>query len=122
MSGGILRYLRKSPEMRLRLLAIRTHWLPLKGRPTDHGEIDAYGAICGLRLGRLHRGDDHHGAVDLLRSAVPDGQKLAAQLQRLLSLKDAAHYGIVVISARNTADAKRWATQIVERATEESER
>lgn len=84
--------------------------------------IAAADAICGLRLGRLHRGDDHHGAVELLRSAAPDGPKLAAHLQRLLSLKDAAHYGIDVISARNTADAKRWAAHLVERAAEESER
>jgi hypothetical protein len=84
--------------------------------------IAAADAICGLRLGQLHRGDDHRGAVDLLRSATPDGQKLAAQLQRLLTMKDAAHYGIVLVSARNAADARRWSAQLVSRAVEESER
>ncbi|HUD77381.1 MAG TPA: hypothetical protein VMR00_05990 [Streptosporangiaceae bacterium] len=60
--------------------------------------------------------------MDLLRSATPDGQKLAAQLQRLLTMKDAAHYGIVLVSARNAADARRWSAQLVSRAVEESER
>ena len=32
--------------------------------------IAAADAICGLRLGRLHRGDDHRGAIDLLRAIV----------------------------------------------------
>lgn len=84
--------------------------------------IAASDAICGLRLGRLHRGDDHRGAVDLIRAATKDGAKLAAQLQRLLTLKDAAHYGMVLISARNAADAMKWAAFLVQRAAEESER
>jgi hypothetical protein len=84
--------------------------------------IAASDAICGLRLGRLHRGDDHRGAVDLIRSTTKDGPKLAAQLQRLLTLKDAAHYGMVLISARNATDAMKWAAFLVRRAAEESER
>ena len=84
--------------------------------------IAASDAICGLRLGRLHRGDDHRRAVDLIRSATKDGPKLAAQLQRLLTLKDAAHYGMVLISARNATDVMKWAAFLVHRATEESER
>lgn len=84
--------------------------------------IAASDAICGLRLGRVHRGDDHRGAADLIRSATKDGPKLAAQLQRLLTLKDAAHYGMVLISARNTTDAMKWAAFLVHRAAEESER
>jgi len=78
--------------------------------------IAASDAICGLRLGRLHRGDDHRGAVDLIRRATKDGPKLAAQLQRLLTLKDAAHYGMILISARNATDAMKWATFLVQRA------
>jgi len=39
--------------------------------------IAAPNAICGLRLGRLHRGDDHQGAVDLIRDATKDGAKRA---------------------------------------------
>ena len=84
--------------------------------------IAASDAICGIRLGHLHRGDDHRGAEDLLRTATPDGQKLATNLGRLLSLKDAAHYGVLVVAPRKANDAKRWAAHLVERAVEEVER
>lgn len=84
--------------------------------------IAASDALCGLRLGYVHRGEDHRAAADLLQQATPDGAKLAADLRRLLSLKDAAHYGMLLVSARNASDAKKWAARLVERATEESER
>jgi hypothetical protein len=84
--------------------------------------IAASGAICGLRLGRIHRGDDHRGAQDLLQEATPDGPKLAANLGRLLSLKDAAHYGVLVVAPGKASEALRWASHLVERATEEAER
>lgn len=84
--------------------------------------IAASDAICGMRLGRIHRGDEHTGAQDLLRQATQDGGRLAAQLGRLLSLKDAAHYGVQVVSSRNASDATRWAARLVERAREETER
>jgi hypothetical protein len=84
--------------------------------------IAASDAICGIRLGRIHRGEDHQGAQDMLRKATPDGDRLAAQLGRLLSLKDAAHYGVQVISSRNATDATKWASRLVERAREETER
>jgi hypothetical protein len=79
-------------------------------------------AICGIRLGRMHRGDDHRGAQDLLQQATADGKKLAMTLGRLLSVKHAAHYGVMVVSARNATDARKWAAFLVQRATEESER
>ena len=79
-------------------------------------------AICGARLGRIHRGDDHRGAQDLLQQATSDGKKLATILGRLLSIKDAAHYGVIVVSARNATDAKKWAALLIERAAEEAER
>lgn len=84
--------------------------------------IAASDAICGARLGRIHRGEDHLGAQDMLREATPDGDKLATQLGRLLSLKDAAHYGVQVVSSRNATDATKWASRLVERAREETER
>ena len=84
--------------------------------------IAASDAICGIRLSRIHRGDDHLGAQDLLRRATQDGSKLASQLGRLLSFKDAAHYGVQVVSTRNATDAIKWAERLVERAREESER
>jgi hypothetical protein len=84
--------------------------------------IAASDAICGIRLGRMHRGEDHRGAQDLLQQATPDGKKLTMTLGRLLSIKDASHYGIIVVSARNATDARKWAALLVQRATEESER
>jgi hypothetical protein len=84
--------------------------------------IAASDAICGAKLGRIHRGEDHLGAQDMLRRATPDGDKLATQLGRLLSLKDAAHYGVQVVSSRNATDATKWASRLVDRAREETER
>jgi hypothetical protein len=70
----------------------------------------------------MHRGDVHTGAQHLLRQATRDFSKLAAQLGRLLSLKDAAHYGVQVVPSRQATDATRWAARLVERAREETER
>lgn len=84
--------------------------------------IAASDAICGARLGHIHRGDDHLGAQDLLRQATPDGAELANYLGRLLSVKNAAHYGVQVVSARNATDATKWAARLVERARQETER
>lgn len=84
--------------------------------------IAASDSICCVRLRFRHRGDDHRGAADLLRSATPDGRELSATLLRLLDLNDEAHYGIMLVSARKAHDALRWATRLVERATQEIER
>lgn len=72
-------------------------------------------STCGKRLRKVHRGDDHRGAGDLLRTAVPDGKKLATKLGRLLDLKDEAHYGIFFVSARKASDAVRAARTLVGR-------
>jgi len=84
--------------------------------------IAASDTICCARLRVRHRGDDHRGAADLLRRATPDGAELAAALLRLLDLKDAAHYGVMIVAASKARDAHRWATRLVERAGEEAER
>lgn len=67
--------------------------------------IAASDCICCIRLRSRHRGDDHRGAAELLRRATPDGNELAATLLRLLDLKDAAHYGVMVVAARKARDA-----------------
>lgn len=84
--------------------------------------IAAGDAMCTARLGRIHRGDDHRGAAELLREAVPDGKKVAATFQRLIDLKDEAHYGFTIVSAQRARNAVRWAAQLVSRAQEELER
>jgi hypothetical protein len=84
--------------------------------------IAASDSICCTRLGLRHRGDDHRGAAELLRQATPDGAELAATLLRLLDLKDAAHYGVIVVAARKARDALRWTRLLVDRANQEAER
>jgi hypothetical protein len=84
--------------------------------------IAASDAICCIRLGCRHRGDDHRRAAELLRTATPDGGELAKTLLRLLDLKDAAHYGVLVVASRKARDAVRWSGRLVDRARQESER
>ena len=84
--------------------------------------IAASDAICCVRPGCRHRGDDHRGVAELLRTATPDGTELAKALLRLLDLKDAAHYGVMVVATRKARDATRWSTRLVNRARQESER
>jgi hypothetical protein len=84
--------------------------------------IAAADAICAIRLTRIHRGEDHRGAAELLREATPDGDKLAATLLRLLDVKDQAHYGVMVVAPQRTRDVIKWARLLVNRAREEAER
>lgn len=83
--------------------------------------IGASDALCCLRLGCRHRGDDHRGAVALVKQATPDGPKMAMTLTRLLDIKDAAHYGIHLVDRRAATNAVRWAKIMVARAREELE-
>ena len=84
--------------------------------------IAAGDAICCPRLTCRHRGDDHRSASLLLKTATPDGAKLATTLGRLLDIKDEAHYGVIHVSTRKANDAVRWAGLLVNRASEEVER
>lgn len=79
-------------------------------------------AICAVRHGEIHREDDHRSASAMLAGATPDGDRLASTFSRLIDLKDEAHYGLTVVSAKRATDAIRWARQIVDRAREEVER
>ncbi len=79
-------------------------------------------AICGIRLGQIHRGDDHRGASAQLKAAVPDGDKLARLFVRLIDLKDEAHYGLFLVPPARARLAVRWATQLVSRGKIETER
>ena len=84
--------------------------------------IAASDAICCVRLGRYHRGEDHRRATELLQAATPDGRELAIRLERLVRLKDTAHYGATLVTPTNANLAVRWARQLVSRAQEEFER
>ena len=84
--------------------------------------VAASDAICARRLGRIHRGEDHRAASELLKQSTPDGAKLASTFLRIIDVKDEAHYGVFVLSAREARDTVRWARTLVDRAREEIER
>ena len=48
--------------------------------------------------------------------------ELAVRLERLLGLKDTAHYGATLVAPANANLAVRWARLLVDRAQEELER
>ncbi len=55
-----------------------------------HAGINAADAVTGMRLGVRAAGQDHDGAVALLRTAGPDGVAVAKALGRLLVMKTRA--------------------------------
>lgn len=79
--------------------------------------IAASDAACCARLGRRFRGQDHAGAVDLVRTVQPDGAALAKDLARLLAIKDNVHYGALVISLPDAKAAVTWARRMVDTVT-----
>jgi hypothetical protein len=102
-------------ESRVEFLAVATGLAVLAG-------IAACDALTCLRVSRIHRGQNHQEAADLLERATPDGAKLASVLRRLLDLKDASHYGVPALSRTKATDAIKWARTLVKRAQQESER
>lgn len=76
--------------------------------------IAASDAICCTRLRRRHRGQDHAGAVPLLRSVEPEGRNLADDLATVLAIKDPAHYGIAFVTEAKLRTTIRAATRLVE--------
>ncbi len=72
--------------------------------------IAAADALCCIRLGRRSRDADHSAAVELL--AQVDGQR-SRDLQRLLQVKDIAHYGAGLISDTKVRSCLRAAQHLV---------
>lgn len=62
-------------------------------------------ALCAIRVGEIHRGEDHCGSSALPAGAVPDGNRLAATLSRLIDVKDEALYGLTVLTPKRAKDA-----------------
>ena len=77
--------------------------------------IAASDALCCLRLGRRSRSQDHRAAVSLLGQI---DSKLAQDLEKLLQLKDNAHYGDSFVNSRQLTTAIRAAQGLVEAARE----
>ena len=78
--------------------------------------IAAADAACCHRLGVRSRGQDHIQAVKLVRQVNPNGDDLAQDLDRLLDLKDNAHYGILGVSDSDARKATEWARRMTDNA------
>jgi len=80
--------------------------------------IAAADAACCAALGRRSRGQDHRPVLALLAQIAPNGQAMSRDLDRLLAVKDDAHYGLLQVSAQRAAAALRQARRIVDTAAE----
>jgi len=78
--------------------------------------IAAADAACCAALGRRARGQDHRQALAMLAQVAPDGQAMSRDLDRLLAVKDNAHYGLLHVSGQRAAAALRQARRLVDTA------
>jgi hypothetical protein len=79
--------------------------------------IAASDAACCATLGQRSRGQDHRQATTLLAQVAPDGPAMARDLERLLAVKDDAHYGMLHVSSARVATALKQARRLVDAAT-----
>jgi hypothetical protein len=84
--------------------------------------IAAADAACCTALGRRSRAQDHRQATELVEQIVPGGQQAANSLQRLLSFKDEAHYGLFDLGGRDLQAALRQAKALVKFAEQVMQR
>lgn len=75
--------------------------------------IAASDAACCKALGRRSRGQDHRAAIDLVEKVEPGGKQAAKALNRLLNLKDEAHYGLFDIGGQDLKSALRQANDLI---------
>lgn len=80
--------------------------------------IAAGDAACCKTLGESSRGPDHHDAAAFLRRIAPGGETAAKSFERLVGLKDKAHYSFLSVSGQDRTGAIRRATQLVDFARE----
>lgn len=78
--------------------------------------IAASDAACCAALKQRARGQNHEQAVELVKSVSPGGEQMARDLGRLLSLKDNAQYGNLMIPFDQAQSAVGWARRLVENA------
>lgn len=67
--------------------------------------IAAADAICCFRLGQRSRGQDHREALSMLATVPDGGRQMAADLRRLLDIKDAAHYSATLMAQTSARSA-----------------
>lgn len=80
--------------------------------------IAASDAACCKALGRRSRAQDHREAAWLLGQVTPGGKAAAKSLERLLNLKDEAHYGLFDVGGNDLKAALRQASKLAEFAAE----
>jgi len=80
--------------------------------------IAAADALCCKGLGVRARGRDHREAAELVKSASANGPRHKTLLNRLLDLKDEAHYGFLDVSATRASRAVKTARELVQSANE----
>jgi hypothetical protein len=78
--------------------------------------IAATDAICGLRLGRYSRGQDHSQAAALLETVDLPDPTLPRKLRRVLASKDNVHYSPKLISKSDAQTLVREARTLVDSA------
>jgi hypothetical protein len=84
--------------------------------------IAAADAACCKALGESSRGPDHRDAASFLRRITPGGDAAANHFERLVGLKDKAHYSFLNVSSQDRTSALRRTSQLVEFAREVLER
>lgn len=75
--------------------------------------IAAADAACCQNLGESSRGQDHHDAADFLRRVSPGGAQAAKDFERLIAIKNKAHYGFIHVSSPDIKAAIRQARKLV---------
>lgn len=75
--------------------------------------IAAADAASCFALGQRSRSQNHHDAEALIAQIAGDGKKAAAELRRLLNIKDQAQYGVIHVSGDNLRGAIRRAEYLV---------
>ena len=80
--------------------------------------IAAADAACCSALSESSRGPDHREAAAFLRRVTPGGKSAANNFERLVGLKDKAHYSFLNVSSQDRTAALRRAGRLVEFARE----
>lgn len=75
--------------------------------------IAAADAACCKELGERSRSENHHDAEVLLGLVPGGGSNAVADLRRLVSLKDEAHYGTIGVSGSQLKSALRQAERLI---------
>lgn len=80
--------------------------------------IAAADAACCKTLGESSRGPDHQYAAAFLRRITPGGATAAKDFERLVGLKDKAHYSFLNVSGQDRTAAIRRAARLIDFARE----